>query len=207
MAQAMLAFCLHRQGEFSAGALPDATRDEIMALTHSAVALAPESYFARLIAGLARYDLAGDFGAALNEARTALESNPGFTQAQALEGIARIHLGQVDDGLDLLGQAIAADKADPQRFRHHREQAIGLYVAGRLDAAIEAAQHLVDQTPDLARNRLVLAVLLQLAGEGEKAQAQWAGLGELGPVRPTRIGDRDAAERFQAALAELGAPK
>ena len=51
---------------------------------------------------------------------------------------------------------------------------------------------LVEQTPGLARNHLVLAVLLQLAGATGKARAQLADLGELGTVRPTRIGDRDA---------------
>ena len=203
MAMAMLASCLHRQGEFSAVALPEETRDEIMALTREAVALAPESYFARNVSAVAHYDLSGDFEAALGDARTALESDPGMTQAQATEGIARIHLGAVEEGLDRLGQAIEANKIDPNRFRHYREQAIGHYVAGRLDQAIEIAGHLVEQTPGLARNRLVLAVLLHLAGATGKARAQLADLGELGSVRRTRIGDRDAAERFETALAQL----
>jgi adenylate cyclase len=207
MAKSMLAGCLHRQGEFSAAALPEETRDEIMALTREAVALAPESYFARLILAVAHYDLAGDFEAALGEARTALESYPGLTPAQAIEGIARIHLGAVEEGLDLLGRAIEANKIDPNRFRHYREQAIGHYVAGRLDQAIEIAGRLVEQTPGLARNRLVLAVLLQLAGATGKARAQFAELGELATVRPTRIGNRDAAERFETALAQLRAAK
>ena len=207
MAKGMLAFCLYRQGEFSASALPEERRDEIMALTREAVALAPESYFARLVSALAHYDLAGDFVAALGDARIALERNSGFTQAQAMLGIARIHLGAVEEGLDLLGQAIKANKADPHRFRHYREQAIGHYVAGRLDQAIEIAGHLVEQTPDLARNRLVLAVLLQLAGATEKAGAQVAELGELGSVRSTRIGDREAAERFETALGQLAVAK
>ena len=38
---------------------------------------------------------------------------------------------------------------------------------------------LVEQTPGLARNRLVLAVLLQLAGATGKARAQLADLGKL----------------------------
>ncbi len=46
-----------------------------------------------------------------------------------MEGIARIHLGAVEEGLDLLGRAIEANRVDPQRFRHYREQAIGHYVA------------------------------------------------------------------------------
>jgi len=204
MAKGMLGFCLHRQGEFSAGALPEEMHAEIMALAQEAAALAPESYFARLISGLAHYDLTGDFEAALSDARTALESNPGFTQAQAMEGIARIHLGSVEEGLDLLGGAIDANKADPHRFRHYREQAIGFYVAGRLDRAVEVCGYLVAQTLELERNRLVLAVLLQLAGETEKARAQRATLGELGTVRPTRIGDKEAAERFESAIGQLG---
>jgi adenylate cyclase len=203
MAQAMLAFCLHRQGEFSAVALAEARREEILAFSRAALTRAPDSYFARLIAGLACYDLEGDFRTALNHARSALEANPGFTQARALEGIARIHMGEPEEGLVLLGQAIQANKADPHRFRHLREQALGHFLAGRLEEAITIAEHLVDQTPDLARNRLVQAVLLQLAGRGDKARALVAELGGPTKVRATRIGDVSAAARFRDALAEI----
>lgn len=203
MAKAMLGFCLHRQGEFSAAPLADERREEIAGLAREAVALASESYFARLISAVAHYDLAGDFETALREARTALESNPGFTQARAVEGIARLHLGEVEDGLDLLRRAIEANKDDPHRYRHYREQAVGQYVAGRLDDAVETARRLVEQAPDLGRNRMLLAVLLELSGAGDKARQQLAALGPLDAVRPLYIGDRDAAMRFQDAQAKL----
>lgn len=203
MAKAMLAFCLYREGEFSAAPLPEERRDEITTLARDAVALSSQSYFARLISALVHYDLEGDFAAALRDARAALEGNPGFTQAQAMEGIARLHLGEVEDGLDLLGRTIEANKADPHRFRHYREQALGHYVAGRLDRAIEIATRLVEQAPDLGRNRLLLAVLLRLSGAGEKAREQLAALGKLDAVRPLRIGDREAALRFENAESEL----
>ena len=78
MAKAMLAFCLHRRGEFSAAPLPEAVRDEIVALSRSAVSLTPDSYFAHLISGLAHYDLGGNFEAAKHDARAALDRNPAF---------------------------------------------------------------------------------------------------------------------------------
>jgi class 3 adenylate cyclase/tetratricopeptide (TPR) repeat protein len=203
MAIAMLAFCLHRQGEFSAAPLPEAVRDEIVTLSRSAVTIAPDSYFAHLISGLAHYDLIGNFEAARHDAQAALDRNPAFTQAQALLGIARIHLGEVEEGLDVLGRAIAANKADPHRFRHLREQALGHFVACRLETAIEIAGHLVEQAPDLGRNRLFFAVLLQAIGDTTNARTQWDQLGEPGGTRQIQIGDGSAAERFADALASL----
>jgi adenylate cyclase len=208
MAKAMLAFCLHRQGEFSAAPLPDAVRDEIMTLTRSAVSRAPESYFAHLISGLVHYDLSGNFEAAKYDAQAALDRNPAFTQAQALLGIARIHLGDVEEGLKVLGRAIEANKADPHRFRHLREQALGHFVTGRLERATEIARNLIEQAPDLGRNRMFLAVLLQATGDVINARTQWLQLGEPVAVRQIYIGDSSAAERFASTVASLlGAAK
>ena len=203
MAKSMLAFCLHRQAEFSAEPLSQAVRDEILMLGQSAVALAPDSYFARLISGLMQYDLMGNFESALKEARIALDRSPGFTQAQALLGIARIHLGDVDEGMELLGRAIEANKADPHRFRHLREQALGHFIAARPDRSIEIARHLVEQTPDLARNRLLLAVLLESVGDRPNALSQWCQLARPAAIRQTWIGDSVAAARFATALSSL----
>jgi adenylate cyclase len=203
MAKAMLAFSLHRQGEFSAAPLPEAVRGEIVTLCRSAVSLAPDSYFARLVSGLAYYDLGGNFEAARHDAHAALERNPAFTQAQALLGIARIHLGETEEGLELIARAIEANKADPHRFRHRREQALGHFVAGRLDQSVEIARNLVEQAPDLDRNRLFLAVLLQAAGEATSARTEWLRLGEPAALRQIYIGHSAAAERFAAALASL----
>jgi len=49
-----------------------------------------------------------------------LESYPGNPRAQAMEGVARIHLGPVEEGLDLLGRAIESNNLDPNRFRLYR---------------------------------------------------------------------------------------
>ena len=143
------------------------------------------------------------FEAAKHDACAALDRNPAFTQAQALLGIARIHLGEVDKGLELLGRAIEANKADPHRFRHLREQALGHFVAGRLDRAIEITRHLVEQAPDLDRNRLFLAVLLQAAGDTTGARTQWLQLGEPAAMRQIHMRDRSAAETFAGALRAL----
>lgn len=203
MANAMLAVCLYRQADYSAHAIPEETQDEIQKLVRIAVSLAPESYYARLVSAIMQYDLMGNFEAALGEARTALERFPNFTPAQAMVGIAQIHLGEVEVGLETLDRTIKSNNTDPHRFRHYREQALGHYIAGRVDQSAEVAGRLVEQTPGLARNQLILAVLLQLSGATEKAQALYSELGEANPPRKTHIGDKDASERFEAALAHL----
>jgi adenylate cyclase len=88
MARAMLAWCLYRQGEFSPRKLPVQVSAEIVALATKAVSRDPSSYFARLIDALTRQDMLGDFEGALAQAEAACDLNSGFTQAQAMLGIA-----------------------------------------------------------------------------------------------------------------------
>ncbi len=170
MGTAMLGWCLYRHGEFSSRKLPAQVSEEIVALTNKAVTLDPSSYFARLIDALARQDLLGDFEGALAQAEAARELNSGFTQAQAMEGIARLHLGELESGKSLLEDAMQAAKDDPHRFRHQRELAIASFCAGDHAEAAKLAQRLVEQAPDLKRNKLLLAGFLAAAGRTDVAR-------------------------------------
>jgi adenylate cyclase len=210
MATAMLGMCLYRLHEFSPLSLPDAVAREITTSVERGVALSPDSYFAHLIAALAAQDIGEDFERALIHGQSALESNPNFTQAAAMVGIARCHLGQLEEGLSALRRAIEANKEDPHRFRHNRELAIALFVADELKDALGVSARLVELAPELDRNKLVHAALQWHAGREEKAIATAHALAEkypglsIGTMRPVRFGSIEVANRFNAAFAAIG---
>jgi adenylate cyclase len=213
MAHAMMGFCRYRMLEFSPLDPPRAETEELLGLATKALSLDPSSYFARLIAALLNQDLHGDFQAALAHAETALELNSGFSQAQAMAGIANCHLGQMDRGLDMLHRAIAAAPEDPHRFRHQRELALIHFMAGEHERAAEVAGRLVHQAPELKRNRLVLIALQWHAGQAEAARDSAAALRDAAPevtrgtARATRFADPAMAEQFVAGLVGAGLPE
>ncbi len=130
-----------------------------------------------------------------------------------MAGIAKCHLGDIAGGAEMLRRAIAAAPDDPHRFRHLREQAVIHLMEGEADAALEVCHRLVGQAPDLARNKLVLASLTAIAGDGHAARqivaglmAEYPGL-TIGAMRPIHIGDSAVAERHVGALLEAGVPE
>ena len=213
MANAMTVFCRWRTYEYDVLDVPGDVRDDLAGQADRAVSLDPNSFFARLIAALVAQDLRGDFPTALAMAETALELNSGFSQASAMAGIAKCHLGDMAGGTEMLRRAIAAAPEDPHRFRHFRDQAVVHFMAGEPVAALDVANRLVQQAPDLARNRLVLAALSGIASDKDGARSIVAGLmaGQtdltLRDMRPTYIGDAAMAERFAVALVEAGLPE
>ncbi len=133
MALAMSAFCRHRIFEFSVFEIPEDAKREIFSYVGKALSIDPSSFFARLIAALAHQDLNGDFETALMHAETSLELNSGFSQALAMAGIAKCHLGETEAGIEMLKRGIAATPEDPHRFRHFRELAVAHFMAGEVD--------------------------------------------------------------------------
>jgi|HubBroStandDraft_6_1064221.scaffolds.fasta_scaffold163561_3 hypothetical protein len=77
----------------------------------------------------------------MRQAEAACDLNSGFTQAQAMLGIAKVHLGELESGKSLIEDAMRANKDDPHRFRHQPELAI----AGFYAEAKRVAQRLVEQ--------------------------------------------------------------
>lgn len=213
MAKAMSVFCRHRMFEFSVLEVPEEVKKELLSDVAGALKLDPSSFFARLIAALAYQDLAGDYETALMNAETSLELNSGFSQASAMVGIAKCHLGEADEGIEMLQRAIAATPDDPHRFRHFRELAIAQFMTGQMDQAVTTIDRLVRQAPDLLRNQLVLASLLWHTGQEEDAQRHIADLLRDHPdlnqrnMRPVRFADLQAAERFTQGLTGAGLPE
>lgn len=212
MAKAMLVACLHRKQEFLATAIGDEVRSEMIGLAEESVVLDPSSYFARLMAAVVQQDLLGNYSDALAQAETAVELNATFIQAHAMVGIARCHLGEVEEGIEVLRRAMEANKEDPHRFRHQRELAIAHFLAGREGEAATLATRLVQQAPDLRRNRPVLVALLWSAGQQDAARQHLAEVLRHDPelrlelARPVMFGDAMAGERFRNALLEAGLP-
>jgi adenylate cyclase len=213
MAAAMMVYCRWRMHEYSVLDMPAEERDDLADRADRAVSFDPNGFFARLIAALVAQDLRGDFAAALAQAETALELNSGFVQAAAMAGIAKCHMGEVADGLDMLRRAIAAAPEDPHRFRHLRERAVIHVMAGEHDSAIDVMTRLIGQAPDLARNKLVLAAFAGMAGDRDKSKAIANDLLTSAPgltlrtMRPLHFGDDAMAQRYAEALLEAGLPE
>jgi tetratricopeptide (TPR) repeat protein len=128
-------------------------------------------------------------------------------------GITKCHLGEAEQGIEMLQRAIAATPDDPHRFRHFRELAIAHFMAGQLDQAISTIDRLVRQAPDLLRNQLVLASLLWHKGQEDDAKRYIGNLlrdhSDLNQrnMRPVRFADPQIAERFAQGLTEAGLPE
>ncbi len=113
----------------------------------------------------------------------------------------------------MLQRTIAVSQEDPQRLRHFRELAIAQFMTGQDAEALRVINRLVHQTPELARNRLVLASLSWHAGRQDAARTCVAGLLRDQPeltlqnMRPVRFADPGMAERYAQGLRNAGLPE
>jgi len=212
MANAMAVFCRYRTLEFSPHAVPADVREALFAQSDRALALDASSYFAHLIAALIHQDLRGDYEASLVHAETALSLNPSFSQATAMVGIVKIHLGELDAGLRLLQNGIDAAPEDPHRFRHLRELGIGHLLGGDASRAAAVLDRLMHQTPDLLHNELVFVPVLWHAGRQDEATRHVEQLLARHPdlnqrnMRPVHVRDSGLAARLAEGFTLAGLP-
>jgi adenylate cyclase len=213
MAVGMMGFCRHRMLEFSSLDPSEDVKEELLGYPEKAVSLDPSSYFAHFMAAVMHQDLRGDYETALSHAETSLEINSSFGLARAMVGICKCHLGEIDQGIEILQRTTAASPEDPHRFRHFRELAIAHFMAGQDAKALRVVNRLVHQAPELARNRLVLASLSWHAGRQDAARDCVAGLLRDQPeltlrnMRPVRFADPGMAERYAQGLRDAGLPE
>jgi hypothetical protein len=113
MARAMLGFSLFRVADYHASAMPNATREEIVANGRPCCRARSGSYFARAIKALALQDLLGDARGAREQASEGLKYNANFIPAKGMLGIAEIHLGNLAEGTRLLQEAMEASPRMP----------------------------------------------------------------------------------------------
>jgi len=210
MAWAMLGFSLFRLADYEATAMKEDTRDEIVSSLDRAIALDSRSYFARSIKALALHDLKGDPQGAREQASEALERNANFIPAQAMLGIADIHLGNLDAGIRRLQEAMTAGAEDASHHRHRRELAIAYLLAGNAAEGVRVATRLWQDAPDMKRNVLVLAGLLAASGDLDSARREIAAAKAATPgltlqtARLPRFGNETMGERFSAHLRSVG---
>lgn len=210
MARAMLGYALYRHADYSALAVPDATRDEIGATLDRAIVLDSRSYVARAVKAMALHDLAGDIRGAHEQASEALTYNANFIPAKGMLAITEIHLGKLDEGMRILRATLDAGPDDANYHRHWREFALGHLLAGNTSEALHIATKLHAEKPDMKRNVLVLAALLAATGEAEAARRHVAGLKaetpglSLDTARLPRFGDAAAGEKFRGLLRASG---
>ncbi len=210
MAHAMAVFCRYRIFECSPFALPADAQDALVAEAGHALALDASSYFAHLIAALIHQDICGDYETSLVHAETALSLNPSFSQATAMVGIAKIHLGELEAGLRLLQSGVDAAPEDPHRFRHQRELAIGCLLSGDVRRAAAVLDKLIHQAPELLRNELVVVPVFWHAGRQEDAKRRIEQLLVRHPdvnqrnMRQMKVRDPSLAERLAEGLMYAG---
>ena len=212
MANAMHVFCRYREFEFSALTPSEEIKSQLLEQSHRALALDNASYFAHLMAALVHQDLRGDFTAALVHAETAMNLNPAFSQAMAMRGIVKIHLGEAEEGLRLLQTGIDAAPEDPHRFRHFRELGLGYLAHGNLDRALAVIDKLIHQAPDLLRNELIAVPVLWHAGRQADAASRMTQLLARQPeltlrnMRPVHLGSPALAALLTSGLTAAGMP-
>jgi tetratricopeptide (TPR) repeat protein len=199
--------------EFSVLDLSEDTKADMLARAKEAVALDPSSFFAHMVVAFLYQDLRGDFDAALTHGEFSLERNSGFSQATAIVGIAKFHLGDKAEGLRLLQSAIQAVPEDPHRYRHQRELALAHFVMGETDLALGIIDKLVRRAPDLRRNHLVSIPMLWKAGQQNAARERLGEMLALEPslssatMRPMHMRDTAAAAEFAEGFAAAGMPE
>ena len=206
MTNAMLAFCLYREFEFTPMNLPDEDKAAIDALAEKAVTLQSDNYFAHFIASLVAQDLHGMFKRAKLHAESALQVNPQFLPAQGMVSIAECHIGDLESGITSLTEVFNIDRQDPHWPRYQRELALAHYMRNDIETSAGLLEQLVETEPGLDRNKLIYAAVLATRGKISDAHAIVRGLLRNCPQlsltsrRMTWIGRADAAKKFEDAM-------
>ncbi len=213
MAVAMMGLCRYRMLEYSSLDPSEKVKQEVIGFVERAISLDPSSYFAHLMAAAMYQELRGDHETALRHAETSLELNSSYTLAKSAIGICKCHLGEIDEGMEMLQRSISGDLGTTQRLRNTRGLAIGHFMAGRDAEALRLVNRLVHHAPELARNRLVLASLSWHADRQDAARESVAGLLREQPdltlknMWPIYFTDPAMAERYNRGLIESGLPE
>ncbi len=104
----------------------------------------------------------------------ALEMNPAYVLARLNLGITRVRLGDVDEGLALMEEAI---RQDPKRAQSHHWYAVLLNEVGRTEHAALASATAAALRPDEIRYRYRAALDQQAVEDFEKSLDGWFNLG------------------------------
>ena len=138
--------------------------DSAEALARCAVALDPTDAEARSTLSQAMLWSRGDYEGALTEAERAREMSPNLAFAHATLGATLIFSGQLKDGLSALQISLRLDPQAPGLPARLNCMALGLYLSGEYEPAVEAAKRVVRLNPDYPHAYRWLAAALGQLG-------------------------------------------
>ncbi len=166
-----------------------ASRDPVGLLTQArgaaetAIGLDPQdahAYYARSAASI----YLNDHGAALADARRAVDINPNFALAHVRLGQVLVFNGDADEAIEPIERGLRLSPYDPQLSVNLNLLALALFQARRYEEAIAQATAAMNQDGD--RVSLILAASLAMAGHMDQARARLPAPGErtMSPYRP-----------------------
>jgi adenylate cyclase len=142
------------------------------ALARRAVALEPTDAEAHVILSEAMLWSRGDYEGALAEAELARMMSPNLASAHAMLGNVLIFSGHREDGLASLETSLRLDPQPPGLRTRLNTMALGLYLSGKYEAAVEVGKRVVRLFPDYPlAYRWLAAALGQLGRTVEAKEA------------------------------------
>jgi len=192
--------------------IPDEDRAAALAAAHEAVRCNERSDFARMTLSIVYLYCEGDADRALRESERALELSPYYALGRYTRGLAWVFGGRPAEGLALCSHTLQVSPRIVMNHRIMQAAALGAFLVGRHDEAVEWAKRADHLVHDVAPTLLILAAAAAAAGPGEDAAIARDRVLTLFP--DFRLGEmrrwpfRNAADhdRFVASLASAGLP-
>jgi len=190
----------------------DADTSEGVRLAQRALEINERSDFVHLVLGMIHLLCERDTAAAKREARRALELNPNYTLAMDLLGAALIFSGDASAGLPHCERAAKANPRFPANGWFMQHVALGHFVLGEYEKALEWSQLADERERNVPRYLLLLVAAAWHAGRHELARAQAQKLIGACPelrlrdVRRWPFDDKDDWRRFVGGLEASGLP-
>lgn len=172
----------------------------------------PRSDFVHMVASLVHLYCEKDADKAQRAAERALELSPFYAIGRYMQGLAMIFGGQAEAGLAICANTILASPRMVMNHRIMQGAALGAFLAGRFDEAVDWAKRSDHQAHDVAPTLLILAAAAAAAGRDDEARATTDRLLacfpdlRLGAMRRWPFRDAADHDRFTAALAAAGLP-
>jgi adenylate cyclase len=139
------------------------------ALARQAVALDNADAEARARLGMTLW-MRGDYDGALAETQRALAISPNLAYAHGIRGSTLVFSGQPKDGIAALETCIRLDPRDPNLAARLNHVALGFYLCGEYEAAIEAAKRAIRSYPNHPLAYRWLAAALGQVGRIDEAR-------------------------------------
>ena len=188
--------------------------DSAAALAEARVAVRcnPRSDFAQVMLSMVHLYCDKDADRALRAAERSLELSPYYAIARYMQGLAMMFCGQPAGGLEICVDTLRASPRLVHNPRTMQGAALGAWMLGRHDEAIDWARRSDHVTRDVAATLLIVAAAGAEAGRNADAEAAAARVLAMFPdfriaaMRRWPFRDEADHDRFVAALRAAGLP-